>query len=167
MPQRIITMSYRHKTLQKTKKEITVLMRNVLQAVYHFERYKEKYFGITYELYYALTLIHSTKKQTITGLANAMEIPLHKATRIVQRLHAKRLVERKTSLKDKRVVYVVPTQKGKQCLNDIEDFCFSTVMNNVASMSEDELSLLIHAAANIPEILRIQKFQSKEVKYAK
>ncbi len=147
-------MSYRQ---NKQKKEIVALMRNVLCAVYHFERYKEKYYGITYELYYALTLINNAKRLTISSIAEAMMIPLHKATRIIQRLHSRRLVQRKISERDKRVVYVSLTKKGREFLTGIENFCYATVMSNAASLSDDELSKLIHVATHIPDILRIQQ----------
>ncbi len=156
-------MNYRHK---KQKKEIVALMRDVLYAVYHLERFKEKYFGITYELYYAMTLVNNTK-QTISDIASAMEIPLHKATRIVQRLQSKRLVKRTTSLKDKRVVYVSLTGEGKKCLAAIEDFCFDTAIHNLATASADECAMFIKLLSKIPDILAIPHYTPKEVKYAK
>lgn len=159
-------MNYRQK-IKKTKKDINALMRDVLCAVYHFERFKEKYFGITYELYYAMTLIDGRRKKTISDIADAMSIPLHKATRIVQRLHAKRLVERTTSLRDKRVVYVGLTREGKKCLTTIEDFCFDTIMNNIIHVSADEFAMFIQVATKIPEILAIPQYDKKEVWYGK
>ncbi|MCX8123570.1 MAG: MarR family transcriptional regulator [Spirochaetes bacterium] len=160
-------MSYRQNMLKKSKININKILRDVLKAVYQFERYKEKYFGITYELYYALTLIDDTKKITISEIAEALCIPLHKATRIIQRLHARQLVKRTISLHDKRVVYVSLTKKGMKCLKTIEDFCYSIVMNNAASLSKDELSIFIHVASAIPDILKISHSAFSEVKYAK
>ncbi|MEJ5361205.1 MAG: MarR family transcriptional regulator [Spirochaetota bacterium] len=159
-------MNYRQK-IKTTKKDINTLMRDVLCAVYHFERFKEKYFGITYELYYAMTLMDGSRKKTISDIADTMGIPLHKATRIVQRLHAKRLVERTTSLRDKRVVYVGLTREGKKCLKTIEDFCFNTIMNNILHVSADEFAMFIQVASKIPEILAIPQYNKKEVQYAK
>lgn len=159
-------MNYR-KQIKRTKKDINALMRDVLRAVYHFERFKEKYFGITYELYYAMTLIDGSRKKTISNLADTMGIPLHKATRIVQRLHAKHFVERTTSLRDKRVVYVGLTREGKKCLNAIEEFCFDTIMNNMLHVSADEFSMFVQVASKIPEILALPQLNTHEVKYGK
>jgi DNA-binding MarR family transcriptional regulator len=167
LQQRAIAMNYRQKTKQKTKKEINKLMRDVLSAVYHFERFKEKHFGITYELYYAMTCIDSKSKQTIGGIAYTMDIPLHKATRIVQRLHAKRMVERKTSSRDKRVVYVRLTHEGKKCLKIIEDFCYDTVMSNVHNVSTDEFEKFVQVGLKIPDILTLPQYNKKEVHYGK
>ncbi|HOM11576.1 MAG TPA: MarR family winged helix-turn-helix transcriptional regulator [Spirochaetota bacterium] len=159
-------MNYR-KQIKRTKKDINALMRDVLRAVYHFERFKEKYFGITYELYYAMTLIDGSKKKTISDLAGSMGIPLHKATRIVQRLCSKSFVKRTTSARDKRVVYVKLTHEGKKCLTTIEDFCFATVMNNLAHVSADEFTMFVQVASKIPEILALPQLNTHEVKYGK
>lgn len=160
-------MSYRQKTIQIAKKDINKLMRDILCAAYHFERFKERYFGITYELYYAMTCIDSNRKQTIGGIAGIMDIPLHKATRIVQRLHSRRLVERKTSLRDKRVVYVRLTREGKGCLRAIEDFCFKTVMGNLAEVSAEEFNQFVQVASKIPDILALPQYNTSEVQHGK
>ncbi|MGQ9842139.1 MAG: MarR family winged helix-turn-helix transcriptional regulator [Spirochaetota bacterium] len=160
-------MNYHHKTIQKTKKEINKLMQDVLCAVYHLERFKEKYFGITYELYYAMICIHGSRKQTIGGIANIMNIPLHKATRIIQRLYAQCLVERKTSSRDKRIVYVRLTAEGKKCLKAIEDFCYDIVMSNLRNVSKDEFEKFVQVAEKIPDILALSHYNTNEVQYGK
>lgn len=146
-------MSYRQ--INISKKHIHALMRDVLEAVYHFERVKEERFGITYELYYALTCIQNSKKVKISDIASQMGIPMHKATRITQRLHEKGLIQRKTHDEDKRIVYVALTKKGQQCLKEIEDFCYTAVLHNIKHYSDNEIDTLLKTAMIIPHILTI------------
>jgi len=157
-------MSYRQTTIRK--KEVQSLMRDVLQAAYHFEQNKEKIFGITYELYYAMVSIKKGKRTCISTFAKNMNIPVHKATRIVQRLYSKGLIKRETPLNDRRVVYVMLTHKGKESLKKIEDFCFETVLQNISHYSPDDVKELIRIAKTIPHILAIHP-TTKEVCYAK
>ncbi len=146
-------MNYRQKKLKKT--HICALMRDVLEAVYHFERVKEERFGITYELYYALTCIQNNKKVKISDIASKMGIPMHKATRIIQRLHAKGLIQRGTHDEDKRIVYVALTKKGRQYTKEIEHFCYTAVLHNIKHYSDNEIDALLKTAMTIPYILTI------------
>jgi DNA-binding MarR family transcriptional regulator len=79
---------------------------------------------------------------TMSDLAKALDVPLSTATRTVERLVAKGLVERKQATRDRRVVEVCFGRRGKrinQYVNDSRNAAARALLDSLAARERDRL----------------------------
>ena len=77
---------------------------------------------------------------TMSDLTNVTFHDPPTMTGVIDRLVKMKLVERTRSQTDRRVVLVIPTQDGKELVNEIETNIFSEMSNTYASLSDKQLS---------------------------
>jgi DNA-binding MarR family transcriptional regulator len=86
---------------------------------------------------------------TMTVLSKALDVPLSTATRIVEGLCTKGLVERRQSKQDRRVVEVRFGQRGKRINRYVEESRRSEAEALLLSLSERERSRLVRQLARL------------------
>ncbi len=102
-----------------------------------------KPFGITAPQYNVLRILRgqNNKPATINLIIDRMIDRMSNASRIVDRLEYKGLVERKTCPKDRRAVDVLITPKGMDYLAEL-DIALAEFEKKLAAMPENEVSQL-------------------------
>ena len=110
-----------------------------------------KHFGISVQQFNILRILRgqSPDAATLNLISERMLDQNSDASRIVERLRQKQMVERTTSQEDRRKVAIVITQKGLDVLAQIDqqEHFFSSLTNN---LSEEEA----HYANNMLDALR-------------
>ena len=101
-------------------------------------------FGISPQQYNILRILNGAneplKAQTVKG---RMIDKAPNATRLMDKLCAKELIERIPCPGDRRVVHVRITNKGKQLLKDIPDSLSETILKNLTENEATQLSELL------------------------
>lgn len=102
---------------------------------------RAKTFDITRQQYNVLRILKGQlpKSASINLIKERMLDKMSDASRIVERLRVKGLVERATSTSDKRAVDITITPKGLKLIEDMEP-TVATVDELFQSFSEDELN---------------------------
>lgn len=91
---------------------------------------------------------------TMTALAKGLDVPLSTATRIVEGLCAKGLVERRRSKRDRRVVEIRFGQRGKRINRYVEESRRAEAHALLLSLPERERSRLVRQLARLLETTR-------------
>lgn len=86
---------------------------------------------------------------TMTALAKLLEVPLSTATRIVERLSAKGLVERKQSTRDRRIVEVRFGRRGQQINRYVERSRRAEAQALLSRLPERERARLLRQLARL------------------
>lgn len=90
-----------------------------------------------------LVFVAKNKKTQMSDLAECFNIELPSVTSLVQNLVKMDLLERKTDPKDRRVVHVVLTTKGKKLLKTAMKEREKRIANHVSLLTETEKKQLL------------------------
>jgi DNA-binding MarR family transcriptional regulator len=100
---------------------------------------------ITLRQYRALVLLSSRGDQNVSGLAEALEIHPSTATRLCDRLLAKGLIERRTSVENRREVTVGVSAAGKGLVRAVTTRRRRELRRIVSALDRSEQNLVIDA----------------------
>ena len=81
-------------------------------------------------------------------------IKLSTLTSTVDKLEQNRLVRRRNSREDRRVIYIQPTNRGEQLLEDIENATRSVSEETAASSSPSEMKALLNGLERMLNAVR-------------
>jgi DNA-binding MarR family transcriptional regulator len=137
--------------LERTK--LDELLFQTLRSVYQFERAKVVHFGLTYEGIYLLQFLRRRSPLKMGDIAEEMKIPISTATRVVDRLHKKRLVSRRKDPTDRRQILVSLDGEGEKIVHDVEDHTFQILMQNLDHFTAEDVTSFILTASNLNLIL--------------
>ena len=103
-----------------------------------------KTFGLTLQQYNILRILKGQypKSATVKLIRERMLDKMSDASRIVENLRKKKLIERELNADDRRSVDVIITQKGFDLLDEIEEKGSATLDNYVSKLSLDEMEQL-------------------------
>jgi DNA-binding MarR family transcriptional regulator len=105
--------------------------------------------------------IDETKEYTMSELGNNAHLPLSNMTSIVDRLARKGIVRRRRDPKDRRVVRVRLTDKGKKMLHEFMKKRGQELENSLGGLSEKDRRDLFKALAKATKIFQKIKYQEK------
>jgi DNA-binding MarR family transcriptional regulator len=105
--------------------------------------------------------IDETKEYTMSELAGNAHLPLPNMTSIVDRLVKKGIAKRRRDAKDRRVVRVHLTDKGKKMLHEFMKKRGQELENSLGSLSEKDRMDLFTAFAKVTKIFQKIKYQEK------
>ena len=133
------------------------LLFNILKAVHRFEQYEVNKFGLTFQQIYLLKFLNRGSDLTISEIATEMRMKIFSATRLVDQLEEKSLVDRQKSKADKRSVIVSLNKKGRERINKIDDNALDTILNNISCFSEEEINAFFITSEHFEEILTVEE----------
>lgn len=131
------------------------LLFNVLRGVYRFEQFEVQKFGLTFQQIFLLKFLSRNTGLTISKIAQEMRMKLFSATRLVDQLEEKSLIERKRSKTDKRSVLVTLVKKGQRLIMEIENTALDTILGNMARFSEEEIKAFLITSKHFETILDV------------
>lgn len=76
-------------------------------------------------------------------------IKLSTLTSTVDKLEKSKLVKRKNSKEDRRVIYIHPTAKGKNLLSELDEPGKTTAANLISSFNANEVDAILKAMENM------------------
>ncbi|OJU52129.1 MAG: hypothetical protein BGN96_07470 [Bacteroidales bacterium 45-6] len=100
-------------------------------------------------------------KLTMTGIGNHLSVPKPQVTTLIDRLIAEELVERLNDEKDRRIIYIQLTEKGKGRFKEIKSLMSESMKSALSELEEEMLDKLLLSSDAVCEalILLNEKFQ--------
>ena len=136
-----------------SRQDLDEILFGALQAIYRFERVKVQRFGLTYEQIYLLQFLRRKGPAAMSYIAAEMKIPLSTATRLIDRMEKRRLLDRRQSHGDKRSRIVEITTDGESLVQAVEEHTFTTISSNIDNLVDVDLEGVILTAMSLKRIL--------------
>ncbi|WP_319407297.1 MarR family transcriptional regulator [uncultured Desulfosarcina sp.] len=136
-----------------SRQDLDEILFGALQAIYRFERVKVQRFGLTYEQIYLLQFLRRKGPAAMSPIAVEMKIPLSTATRLIDRMEKRHLLNRRQSHGDKRSRIVEITTEGENLVQAVEEHTFSTISSNLDNLVDVDLGGVIRTAMSLKGIL--------------
>ena len=136
-----------------SRQDLDEILFGALQAIYRFERVKVQRFGLTYEQIYLLQFLRRKGPAAMSYIAAEMKIPLSTATRLIDRMEKRRLLDRRQSHGDKRSRIVEITTDGESLVQAVEEHTFTTISSNIDNLADVDLEGVILTAMSLKRIL--------------
>lgn len=101
-------------------------------------------------------------KLTMTGIGNHLSVPKPQVTSLIDRLFAEELVERLNDEKDRRIIYIQLTEKGKERFREIKSLMSESMKTALSDLDAATLDKLKDSSATVCEALIVlnEKFQN-------
>ena len=136
-----------------SRQDLDEILFGALQAIYRFERVKVQRFGLTYEQIYLLQFLRRKGPAAMSYIAAEMKIPLSTATRLIDRMEKRRLLDRRQSHGDKRSRIVEITTDGESLVQAVEEHTFTTISSNIDNLVDVDFEGVILTAMSLKRIL--------------
>jgi MarR family 2-MHQ and catechol resistance regulon transcriptional repressor len=109
-------------------------------------------FGITYSQYHVLRGIWKGK-DSVSALSNCMSVSRPNISRAVDELVNENLVKRERDAKDRRVVYLLLTDKGKELIAQMHDRNHEFMDSLFSDFSDEELDEMISTFKRLEKMM--------------
>jgi len=144
------------------REQLDEILFGALQAIYRFERAKVERFGLTYEQIYLLQFLRRKGPAAMGDIAAEMKIPVSTATRLIDRMEKRRLLQRRQSRGDKRSRIVQIAAEGENLVQAVEEHTFALLLSNLKNRADIDIDGVIQTARQLKEILDTQDTQPKK-----
>lgn len=88
---------------------------------------------------FVMLLLYRRGEVNMTQVADYLQVPLNTVTGIVDRMEKRKLLERRRSAQDKRVVTIQMTEQGMTCIKDILEQVFYYGQSILSRLTPQEL----------------------------
>jgi len=132
--------------------EIRKQIRKVEKYAYQYSQDLMKAFGITGPQMGVLRVISSNSAITLSEIANRMGLHITTAEGIINRMQRRKFVKKQKSVKDKRVVEVSITAKGKKILKEAPVGAMGRFYRNLQKISDEEARQIYKTLSRIVEL---------------
>lgn len=134
-----------------------------LWALLYDDIYKK--YNLSYSRFVIITNVGHNGKMKLKGLANILVISSSAITELVDKMVKDGVLKKNRSRKDRRVVMVSLTEKGKQLFNSFHSEIIPIAVKKTkkifSSFSEDELSKLLSLLIKLNDSLEEEIFKDK------
>lgn len=117
---------------------------------------------LTNDQHYTLRYIHHSENCTSTELAEVFDVKKSAITAIITRLFEKGLIERTRDEKDRRVVYLTLSEKGRELFSETEERISKLVESFIKKFDQQEIEQFITTYEKLNSILLEIKDQQVE-----
>ena len=131
--------------------ELAEKLHSVVAYLYRNSKREDLAKGLTAERLSLLSILIDRGPQTINSLAKIEQVSAPAITRTIKSLEKQAYVIKSRSKTDQRVVYVAPTRKSQQLLEDTRRKALETIEDLLAGTSEEELQQLQQAIELLQE----------------
>lgn len=111
---------------------------------------------------FTLLLIDQRKMVNVTEVAEYIHAPLNTATGIINRLEKKLLVKRERDDRDKRVVKICLTEKGKEFVTHQKSIIIGYLKKIAEVLSEEEKRIALEMISKIIKVLKTRPDYKKQ-----
>jgi DNA-binding MarR family transcriptional regulator len=137
---------------QATKRSLNELLVKLLNNVMDLEGkavITEEYRDITNNDMHIIEAIGVDEPRNMSVIAHRMNVTVSTLTTNVNGLEKKGYIRRERSSEDKRVVYVILTEKGRKAFYHHRDFHKNMIKAIVKDLTEAEMEILNHCLTNL------------------
>lgn len=138
--------------VQNTKRSINELLVNLFNHVMDMEAkavITEEYSDVTNNDMHIIEAIGIEEPRNMSVIAHRLSVTVSTLTTNMNGLERKGYIRRERSQKDKRVVHVVLTEKGKKAFYHHRDFHKKMIKAIVKDLSSEELEILYKCLVNL------------------
>lgn len=149
-------------TLEETLNELLVKLFKDILEIEAKSLITEEFKDITYNDMHIIEAVGTDEPRNMKTVAKLMSVTTGTLTKAMDALCEKGYVVRERSTKDKRVIKLRLTDKGKSAYYHHEQFHRQMIKNIASEMSEQETEVLIYALAKMVDYFHLNYYDTKE-----
>lgn len=149
-------------TLEETLNELLVKLFKDILEIEAKSLITEEFKDITYNDMHIIEAVGIDEPRNMKMVAKLMSVTTGTLTKAMDALCEKGYVVRERSTKDKRVIKLRLTDKGKSAYYHHEQFHRQMIKNIASEMSEQETEVLIYALAKMVDYFHLNYYDTKE-----
>lgn len=149
-------------TLEETLNELLVKLFKDILEIEAKSLITEEFKDITYNDMHIIEAVGIDEPRNMKTVAKLMSVTTGTLTKAMDALCEKGYVVRERSTKDKRVIKLRLTDKGKSAYYHHEQFHRQMIKNIASEMSEQETEVLIYALAKLVDYFHLNYYDTKE-----
>jgi MarR family transcriptional regulator, organic hydroperoxide resistance regulator len=132
--------------------EIRKQIRKVEKCAYQYSQELQKTFGITGPQMGVLRMIQGDSVMSLSEIAQKLGLHITTVEGIINRMQHHKFIKKQKSIKDKRVVEISITEKGKKILNEAPIGSMGRFYKNLKKISDQEAQQLYQTFVRIVEL---------------
>jgi DNA-binding MarR family transcriptional regulator len=132
--------------------EIRNQIRKVEKCAYQYSQDLQKVFGITGPQMGVLRMIPPDSTISLSNIANKMGLHITTVEGIINRMQHRKFIKKQKSTKDKRVVEVSITEKGKRILKEAPNGAMGQFYRSLKKISDEEAQQIYQTLVRIVEL---------------
>jgi DNA-binding MarR family transcriptional regulator len=136
--------------------EIMQSLRRIFKAIQDYSHEVSNKFGITGPQLWALKTISQNESLYLSELSKSMYLHPSTITGVIDRLEKKDLVERNRDQKDRRVIYVQLTPKGKRIVKKAPNPIQGKMIYGLGKLRKEQLNSICDSVKKLVEIMEAQ-----------
>ena len=149
-------------TLEETLNELLVKLFKDILEIEAKSLITEEFKDITYNDMHIIEAVGVDEPRNMKTVAKLMSVTTVTLTKAMDALCDKGYVVRERSTKDKRVIKLRLTDKGKSAYYHHEQFHRQMIKNIASEMTEQETEILIYALAKLVDYFHLNYYDTKE-----
>ena len=149
-------------TLEETLNELLVKLFKDILEIEAKSLITEEFKDITYNDMHIIEAVGVDEPRNMKTVAKLMSVTTGTLTKAMDALCDKGYVVRERSTKDKRVIKLRLTDKGKSAYYHHEQFHRQMIKNIASEMREQETEILIYALAKLVDYFHLNYYDTKE-----
>lgn len=149
-------------TLEETLNELLVKLFKDILEIEAKCLITEEFKDITYNDMHIIEAVGVDEPRNMKTVAKLMSVTTGTLTKAMDALCDKGYVVRERSTKDKRVIKLRLTDKGKSAYYHHEQFHRQMIKNIASEMTEQETEILIYALAKLVDYFHLNYYDTKE-----
>lgn len=149
-------------TLEETLNELLVKLFKDILEIEAKSLITEEFKDITYNDMHIIEAVGVDEPRNMKTVAKLMSVTTGTLTKAMDALCDKGYVIRERSTKDKRVIKLRLTDRGKSAYYHHEQFHRQMIKNIASEMSEQETEVLIYALAKMVDYFHLNYYDTKE-----
>lgn len=149
-------------TLEETLNELLVKLFKDILEIEAKCLITDEFKDITYNDMHIIEAVGVDEPRNMKTVAKLMSVTTGTLTKAMDALCEKGYVVRERSTKDKRVIKLRLTDKGKSAYYHHEQFHRQMIKNIASEMSEQETEVLIYALAKLVDYFHLNYYDTKE-----
>lgn len=142
--------------VQTKKKSMSELLAKLFNHIMDMESkavITEEFKDITNNDMHIIEAIGVSEHRNMSTIAHNLSVTVSTLTTNMNGLEKKGYIVRERSLEDKRVVYVILTEKGRKAFYHHRDFHKKMIKAIMKDLSEEEMEILYHCLSNLTGFL--------------
>ena len=149
-------------TLEETLNELLVKLFKDILEIEAKSLITEEFKDITYNDMHIIEAVGVDEPRNMKTVAKLMSVTTGTLTKAMDALCDKGYVVRERSTKDKRVIKLRLTDKGKSAYYHHEQFHRQMIKNIASEITEQETEILIYALAKLVDYFHLNYYDTKE-----
>lgn len=149
-------------TIEETLNELLVKLFKDILEIEAKSLITEEFKDITYNDMHIIEAVGVDEPRNMKTVAKLMSVTTGTLTKAMDALCDKGYVVRERSTKDKRVIKLRLTDKGKSAYYHHEQFHRQMIKNIASEMTEQETEILIYALAKLVDYFHLNYYDTKE-----